>query len=130
MEKVRTTPKDFFYWAGAMVAFVLERHCFYLLMFDYINYAFPDPLRYYASDPYQGGVSFEMSSLIVLFPVFIILMWLIHRDIIKTCARRSVGRRWALVFTLFIAALSMIIDLVVLVHSFFKWRCNLLRLLC
>jgi hypothetical protein len=119
MDKPKTTPKDFFYWAGAMVALYWSVTAFIFLMFDYINYAFPDPLNFYASDPYQGGVSFEMSSLIVLFPVFIILMWLIHRDIIKDHARGEVWvRRWALVFTLFIAALSMIIDLVILVHSF------------
>jgi len=102
-----------------MVALYWSVTAFIFLMFDYINYAFPDPLRYYASDPYQGGVSFEMSSLIVLFPVFIILMWLIHRDIVRDHSRAEVWvRRWALVFTLFVAALSMIIDLVILVHSF------------
>lgn len=115
----RATPKDFFYWAGAMVALYWSVTSFIFLMFDYINYAFPDPLRYYMSDPYQGGVSFEMSSLIVLFPVFILLMWLIHRDISRDHSRSEVWvRRWALVFTLFIAALSMTIDLVILVHSF------------
>src|SRR6185437_4343269 len=119
MEKAKTTPKDFFYWAGAMVALYWSVLAFIFLMFDYINFAYPDPLNIYASDPYQGGVSFEMASLIVLFPVFIILMWLIHRDINKDHSRSEVWvRRWALVLTLFIAALSMIIDLVVLVHSF------------
>ncbi len=102
-----------------MVALYWSVTAFIFLMFDYINYAFPDPLSYYASDPYQGGVSFEMSSLVVLFPVFVILMWLIHRDIKKDHSRSELWvRRWALVFTLFVAALSMIIDLVVLVHSF------------
>ena len=115
----KTTPKDFFYWAGAMVALYWSVTAFIFLMFDYINYAFPDPLNMYASNPYQGGVSFEMSSLIVLFPVFILLMWLIHRDINKDHAKSEIWvRRWALVFTLFVAALSMIIDLVVLIHSF------------
>jgi type II secretory pathway pseudopilin PulG len=119
MEKPKTTPKDFFLWAGAMVALYWSVSAFIFLMFDYINYAFPDPLNYYASNPYQGGVSFEMSSLIVLFPVFILLMWLIHRDIKRDHGRSEVWvRRWALVLTLFVAALSMIIDLVVLVHSF------------
>jgi hypothetical protein len=46
-------------------------------------------------------------------------MALIHRDINKDHSRSEVWvRRWALVLTLFIAALSMIIDLVILVHSF------------
>jgi hypothetical protein len=119
MEKTKTTPKDFFLWTGAMVAFYWSVSAFILLIFEYINFAYPDPLNYYTSNPYQSGASFEMSSLIVLFPVFLIVMWLIHRDIKRDHSRSEVWvRRWALVFTLFAAALSMIIDLVVLVHSF------------
>ena len=62
-----------------MVALYWSVTAFIALMFNYIDYAFPDPLAPFTGNPYQGGVSFEMSSLIVLFPVFILLMWLIHQ---------------------------------------------------
>jgi hypothetical protein len=120
MDKPKTTPKDFFLWAGAMVALYWSVLAFIFLMFDYINYAFPDPLRYYPSDPYQSGISFEMASLIVLFPIFVVIMWLIHREINSDHPRGEVWvRRWALILTLFLAALAMAIDLIYLLKTFF-----------
>jgi len=106
-------------WAGAVVALYSSVIAFLALMFDYINYAFPDPLRYYNVDPYQGGVAYEMATLIVMVPVFLVLMRFIRRDIEKDESRREVWvRRWALVLTLFIAGLTAVIDLIVLITSF------------
>lgn len=106
-------------WAGVMVTLYSSVIAFIALMFDYINYAFPDPLRYYAADPYQGGVSYEMATLIVMVPVFLVLMRLIRRDIEKDASRREIWvRRWALLLTLFLAGLTAVIDLIVLLTSF------------
>lgn len=117
--QAKTTPKDFFLWAGAMVTLYWSVTSFLMLIFNYINYSFPDPLNYYASDPYQSGVAYEMSSLMVLFPLFIFLMWLIHRDIRNDASRSDLWvRRWALVLTLFIAGITMAVDLIVLLNSF------------
>src|SRR4030081_3886133 len=103
MDKPRTTPKDFFLWAGAMVALYISVFSFLGLVFDYINYAFPNPLQTYYVDPYQSGISYEMASLIVMFPLFFVLMWIIHRDIVRDTSRREIWvRRWALMLTLFL----------------------------
>lgn len=119
MDKAKTTPKDFFLWAGAMVAFYWSVIAFIALMFDYINYAFPNPLAYYPADPYQSGISYEMASIIVLFPLFIVLMRFIHNDIQKDASRGQVWvRRWAIFLTLFIAGFTMAGDLVWLLTSF------------
>jgi hypothetical protein len=121
MEKPKTTPKDFFLWAGAMIALYVSIFSFIALIFDYINYAFPDPLDYYPSDPYSGGVSYEMASLLVLAPIFLILMRVIHRAIQKDPTRGEVWvRRWALYFTLFIASVTLAIDLIALIMYFFN----------
>lgn len=88
------------------------------LLFDYINYVFPDSLSYYY-DPYQGSVSFEIATLIVLFPVFLLLMRAIRREIAKDSTRRDVWvRRWALYLTVFIAGLTIVGDLVTLIYYF------------
>ncbi|HVY72431.1 MAG TPA: DUF5671 domain-containing protein [Candidatus Paceibacterota bacterium] len=119
MDKPKTTPKDFFLWAGAMVAFYWSVVAFLGLIFDYINYAFPNALSYYPNDPYQGGISYEMASLIVLFPLFVILMRIIHGDIVRDTSRSEIWvRRWALFLTLFIAGASMAGDIIVLLTSF------------
>ena len=69
MERAKTTPKDFFLWAGAMITLYASIVAFITLLFNYINFAFPDPLQY-MGDPYSGGIPYQMASLIVLTPVF------------------------------------------------------------
>ncbi|MDB5224380.1 MAG: hypothetical protein JWO43_2 [Candidatus Adlerbacteria bacterium] len=120
MDKPRTTPKDFFLWAGAMVTLYWSIVAFINLMFDYITHAFPSNVGYYY-DAYQGGSSWEMASIIVMFPIFVILMRIIHRDIEKDSARGEIWvRRWALFLTLFIAGITMALDLVVLLTTFLQ----------
>ena len=119
--KNKVTPKDFFLWAGAMIALYGSVFAFIALFFDYINYAFPDALQYYASDPYQGGVSYEMATLIVLFPLYLLLMWTIRRDIAHDKTRADIWvRRWALVLTLFVAGATVAGDLITLIMYFFN----------
>ena len=119
MEKPKTTPKDFFLWAGAMVALYVGVFNYIALVWDYINYAIPNPLQPYYGDPYQNGISWEMATLIVLAPVFLLLMWLIRRDIVKDATRREVWvRRWAIFFTLFVAGVTMVGDLIYVLYAF------------
>lgn len=121
MEKPRVTPKDFFLWAGAMVTLYASVYAFIALIFDYLNYAFPDPLQYFASDPYSSSISYEMASLIVLFPIFLVIMRIIRGDMQKDPTRRDIWvRRWALYLTLFIAGATIAGDLITLVMYFFN----------
>src|SRR6185437_16000608 len=121
MDKPKTTPKDFFLWAGAMLALYVSVVSFISLLFNYLNYAFPDLLSYYPADPYQSGISYEMASLITLFPIFLVLFWLIHRDIKRDATRTQIWvRRWALMLTLFIAGATIAVDLIVLLTAFFN----------
>ena len=117
----RTTPKDFFLWAGAMVALYWSVIAFILLVFNYINYSFPNPLSYLAPNPYDSGIGYEMASIVVLFPAYAILMWLIRRDIAQDPSRKEVWvRRWALIFTLFVAGATIAGDLIALLTAFFS----------
>ena len=118
----RATPKDFFLWAGAMVALYVGTFSFIALLFDYINYVFPDPaLQYYSYDPYQGSISYEMASLIVLAPVLLVLMRVIRRSMQTDPTRREIWvRRWALFLTLFVAGITIVVDLIVLINTFLQ----------
>ncbi|HVV15502.1 MAG TPA: DUF5671 domain-containing protein [Candidatus Paceibacterota bacterium] len=119
MQTPKATPKDFFLWAGAMLMLYGSAIAFIRLLIDYINYAFPDALSYYTWDPYQGSVSFEIASLIVLFPAFLILMRAIRRDIAEDPSRSDVWvRRWALYLTVFIAGLTIAGDLITFIYYF------------
>jgi len=119
MDKPKTTPKDFFLWAGALVSFYWTVIAYTFLVFDYINYTFPNPLAYYPADPYQSGISGEMASVIVLLPVYLLLMYVIHKDSNKDPSRKEIWvRRWAIILTLFLAGVAMVADLITLLTTF------------
>lgn len=119
MDKPKTTAKDFFLWAGAMVAFYWTVIAYAFLVFDYINYTFPNVLGYYPADPYQSGISGEMASVIVLLPVYLLLMYLIRNDSDKDPSRKEIWvRRWAIILTLFLAGAAMVADLITLLTTF------------
>ena len=119
MDKPHTTAKDFFLWAGAMVAFYWSVIAFIFLVFNYIEYTFPNVLTYYPSDPYQSGISYQMASIIVLFPLYLWLMHIIRRSIENDPSRKEIWvRRWALILTLFVAGIAIAADLITLLTTF------------
>ncbi len=121
MEKPRTTPKDFFLWAGAMISLYWAAISFIFLIFNYIDYAFPNALSYLPSNPYDNNIGFEMASIIVFLPIYMLLSWLIRRDIAADHSRKDIWvRRWALILTLFVAGATMAGDLVALLAKFFS----------
>ena len=118
MDKPKVTPKDFFLWAGAMIALYGSVIAFIALLFEYINYSFPDPLEYYV-DPYSGGIRFAMASLIVLVPVAILLLRYVRLDIAREPIKSELWvRRWALVLTVFLAGAAIVGDLITLINYF------------
>ncbi len=120
MDKPKTTPKDFFLWAGAMVSLWAGIIAFITLLFTYINHAFPNPVAYYFADPWQS-VSYQMASLIVLAPVFLILMRVIRRGIERDPSRNDIWvRRWALYLTVFAAGATIVIDLITLIMVYLR----------
>ncbi|MDD3531085.1 MAG: DUF5671 domain-containing protein [Candidatus Pacebacteria bacterium] len=119
MDKPKTTPKDFFMWAGAVVAFYWSVIAYIFLVFNYIDFVFPNVLTYYPSDPYQSGISYQMASIIVLLPLYLLLMKLIRRDIARDLSRSEIWvRRWALILTLFVAGAAIAGDLITLLTTF------------
>jgi len=114
----KVTPKDFFLWAGAMVALYGSVIALIALLFEYIDRTYPDSLEHYV-DPYSGGIRFAMASLIVLVPVTIVLMRFIRNDIARAAEKAELWvRRWALVFTVFIAGAMVVGDLIALINTF------------
>lgn len=119
MEKPKTTPRDFFLWAGAMVSFYWSILAFIFLLFSYIDYTFPNALQYYPTNPYESGISAQMASIIVLLPLYLVLVRVIAKDAAKDPSRREIWvRRWAIIFTLFVAGVAIAIDLITLLTSF------------
>lgn len=115
------SPKDFFFWLGAMAALYASAVSFITLLFNYINVLFPDELETYGYDPYSSGIRFAIASLIIIFPLFIFLMRLLHQDIRKNPEKREFPiRKWLIYITLFIAGATIAGDLVALVYTFLE----------
>lgn len=89
------------------------------LLFDIINTAFPDP-----ADPAQAAVyarssmRWSVAALVVAFPLFMYVSWLVGRDIAADPNKRhSKIRRWLTYLTLFIAAFALVGDAITLVYN-------------
>ncbi len=119
MEKTKTTPRDFFLWAGATIAFYWSVIAFILLAFEYLNYLFPNLLSYYPASPYDTGIPYEMASVIVLLPLYLWLMHVIRKDAARDPSRKEVWvRRWAILLTLFLSGVAIAADLITILTSF------------
>ncbi len=118
MQKTTFSPKDFFLWLGTMVALYVSVGSFITLLFQYINVLFPDALtRGY--DPYSGSIRFAIASLIIIFPVYLLITRMINQDLRRHPQKREYGfRKWLIYITLFVAGVSIVGDLVTLVNYF------------
>lgn len=115
----KVTPKDFFLWLGAMAALYGSVISLITLLFQYIDYAFPDPLQYYYVEPYSSGIRFAMASLMVLVPLALVLMRLLRSDMAAMPEKKDLWvRRWALVLTVFIGGAVIVGDLITLINYF------------
>lgn len=89
------------------------------LSFSYINYSFPDPLDFYRSG-ILDNIRIQSSMLIVSFPLLLILASLIQRDFRKNPAKHELKfSKWLIYLTLFLAAITIVIDLIQLVNRFY-----------
>lgn len=121
-QKPKVTPKDFFLWLGSMAALYVSVVSFITLLFNYINYAFPDVLEAgYYYDPYSGGIRFAIASLIVIFPVYLVLTRMLNQDIRRNPGKRDLWvRKWIIFLTLFAAGITLVVDLITLIYYFLE----------
>lgn len=115
--KAKVTAKDFFLWLGAMVALYVSATSLILLVHQYINVFFPNALDYAPS--YSSSMRFAIASLVVFFPLYVWLTRMLHEDIRHTPLKQELWvRKWLIFLTLFVAGITMAIDLVMLVNTF------------
>jgi hypothetical protein len=117
----KAEPKDFFLHLLAIVALYTAAGSFTALIFQYINLAFPDQLQgdYYYRAGAMNTIRFSISSLIIFFPVYLFTTRFLNRNYEARPEKRGLKiRKWLVYFTLFVAALVIIGDLVALINSF------------
>lgn len=116
----KTSPKDVFLHLLAIATLYTSATSFILLIFEYINVAIPDPLTvgYYSLSSSYGSIRLYVASLIVVFPVFVFVSWFLNKSYNKFPEKRNLRvRKWLIYFTLFVAAIIIIGDLVTLIYN-------------
>jgi hypothetical protein len=115
---LKSTPKDFFLHLLNITTFYIAVINFITLFIQYINVLFPDLLNFYYTGM-TNSVRLSMSILLIAVPVYILTSWMIGKDLKENPDRRELGlRKWLIYLTLFVAAITIIIDLITLVNNF------------
>ena len=121
MDNQKSTPRDVFLYLLGLITLVVSTISFGALVYQYIDLRFPDVLQYGSMMPSvnYGLIRMALSALVVVFPVFFWVTRTLHKDVVTEPAKRDLRvRRWLLYFTVFVAALVMIGDLITLIQSF------------
>ncbi|MDO8486421.1 MAG: DUF5671 domain-containing protein [Candidatus Staskawiczbacteria bacterium] len=116
----RNLPRDVFLHLFAVVTMYWSAISFITLCWQYVNYFFPDILNYgYGYMGFAGPIRFAVSSLVIVFPLFILISWLLNKIYTKEAqVRESKIRKWLIYLTLFITSLVIIGDLVFVINTF------------
>lgn len=113
-------PKDVFLHLLSIVTLYTSAVNFGILIFKYIDLYFPDKLEsdYYSRIASLSGIRWAIASLIIVFPVYLIVSWYLNKIYSSDPNKRNFRiRRWLIYFTLFAAAVVIIGDLVALVYN-------------
>lgn len=115
----KTSPKDIFLQLLAIVTLYGSAAGVLTLSFQFINLQVPDPLSYGSVEGTRSVIRFAVSSLIIVFPVYLWVMRFLARAYAAEPERKEIRiRKWLVYFTLFAAGLIIMGDLVALVNSF------------
>ncbi len=120
-EKKKVSPKDVFMHLLAIVTLYVSAVTLLVLLFQFIDIAFPDVLTggYYALQGAYSTIRFSIATLLVVFPVYLFTMRFLNRSYEANPTKRDLRiRKWLIYFTLFVVALVVIGDLVALINSF------------
>ncbi len=114
----KTNVKDLFLNLGAIVALYTVVISLVSLLFAVINAAYPKITNSYS---YYGSqsISWPVAILIIFFPIFVFLMWLLEKNYISEPDKRNAGiRKWLSYITLFLAGVLTAGDLVTVLYYF------------
>ncbi len=121
LAKPKSGPKDVFLQILTMLALYFSAGSFTTIIFQYINISIPDVLaegEYYYLEGAYRAMRFAISTIIVVFPSYLLLMRYLNKVYEKTPEKRNLGtRKWLIYLTLSVAAIIIVGDLVGLVNK-------------
>jgi len=111
--------RDAFMYVVMFATLIVSAYSLGNLLFELINRAYPDPgVERFPRSTLQA-IRWSLSSLVVAFPVFLYVAWLIDRSVRREPTKRaSRVRRQLTYLTLFIASCVLIGDVISVVYNF------------
>lgn len=117
----KNLPRDVFLYLLSIITLVASAISFGVLVFQFINIYFPDIIAdyYVSASAYFSAIRQSLATLIVIFPAYIWVSIFLRKDIEANPEKRELKiRKWLLYFTVFVAALVIIGDLVALINTY------------
>jgi len=119
VQETKTSAKDFFLHLGAIAALYTVTISFLNLIFKVINAAFPEVNQSIYAWGAGSEISMPVATLIIVFPIFIVLSYLVYKIYAIEPAKKELAiRKWLTYVTLFVAGLLLAGDLVTVLSKF------------
>ena len=116
--KLKVTPKDFFLYLLVNMGLYYSAIALIVLWHQYINHLYPSTV-YSSVTSMNSSMKWAIASLIVVFPIYVAVMHYLNKDVEATPEKREMWiRKWLIYFTLFITALTLVIDIIAVLYAF------------
>lgn len=116
-----TGPRDILLTILASVGLYVIVIFFGVLIFQYINYYFPDALSYEYLPSLRETLRWAIAVLTVAFPLYLWINTYVNRELALHPEKRELKtRKWLLYITLFVAFLVIAGDIVALIYQFLQ----------
>lgn len=116
----KTKAIDIFLYAGIAISLIVSVTNVLNVLFEAINRKFVDVLNYsYFVDSTASDVRFAIASLLVMFPIYVLLSWYVGKQITKFPFKGDLLVRKVMIYlTLFISLLTLAGTLVSVIYTF------------
>jgi hypothetical protein len=110
--------REAFIYLLTFLCLYLAAWSFGALLFDFIGRWIPDPLNQYYGSDFSQALRLSISMLVVSFPLYLWLSSITNRWVAKEADKRhSPMRTWLTYLTLYIAAGTIIGDVITLIYN-------------
>ncbi len=117
--KQKTEPRDIFTHLLAIAALYSSAVSFLVFAFQYISHLIPNQIEtnYYSEGADLDVMRWAIAILIIFFPTFLATSRFLNKNYLANPSKRNLRvRKWLIYFTLFVAALVLLGDLVALIY--------------
>lgn len=117
-----STGKDTLLHFGMFLTLMLTIATFLIMLFDAIDAKFVDPLNSYNgyfSEAMSSEQAIMISTLVVVFPLFLVFAFLIAKEIKKNPIKKDLSMRRSVIYTLLVASTVTVVG--TLITTIYNW---------